>query len=233
MTQPHAEHRLEQAEPEQQPEHVSRRSVLKTGAFTAGVLALGGTANARSVTSRGELDSDTDTPDSMGGDSLSESETLIQQLNAVYVATRKYQNVTAAREDEYAPAMVVPNVGHVFAINDRIGDGEVDTTNPEALIYVDTRTDACETDPADADLDLAAIEYVVAGDQSANPPDLFADKDASHPLKVTEEEGWHHNEEVGVTGLHVWLHHWNLAGLFSLTNPAVGEDSSLEGRPNQ
>lgn len=183
------------------------------------------------------MNSNGDTADATGSDSpsesTSESETLITQLNAVYIATKKYHNVATAREDGYAPAMVVPNVGHVFAINDRIGDGDVIITEPEALIYIDTRIDKCETDPADANLDLAAIEYVVPGDQSTEPPDLFADKNTSYPLTVPEEEGWHHNEKVGVTGLHVWLHHWNLAGLFNHTNPAVSEESSLKGRIDQ
>lgn len=225
MNQSKSGNQLEQAEPEQQTDHVSRRSILQTGAVTAGILALGGTAAASGR-------------DSVGGsnphsESESESDTLITQLNAVYVATRKYQRIATAREDGYAPAMVVPNVGHIFAIDDRIEDGEVNITEPEALVYVDTRTTGCGGDPADADLDLAAIEYVVPGRRAENPPDVFADENTSYPLRVTEEEGWHNNEELPVTGLHVWLHHWNLAGLFNLTNPAVAEDSSLKGHTDQ
>lgn len=237
MSHPEVEHELEQEEPEQQPNHIPRRNVLKTGAITAGALTLGNIASARRIASSSELHSNGDTADGTGNDSRggshSKSETLITQLNAVYLATRKYRSVAAAREDGYAQAMVVPNVGHIFAINDRIKDGEVNIVEPEALVYVDTRTTGCGGDPADADLNLAAIEYVVPGHRAENPPDLFADENTSYLLKVTEEEGWHNNEEIPVTGLHVWLHHWNLAGLFSLTNPAVSEESSLKGRADQ
>jgi hypothetical protein len=233
MIQRQPRQQLEQTGSEQHTEHIFRRSLLKIGAVTAGVLTFGGTANAMSIASPSASISSGDTAAVMGDGSTNTSETLITQLNAVYVATRNYQNIATAREDGYAPAMVVPNVGHVYAIPDRIGDGNVDVTEPEALIYVDTRTTGCKAALEDANLDLAAIEYVVPGDQSANPPDLFADETASHQLMVTEAEGWHYNEEVDVTGLHVWLHHWNLAGLFNLTNPAVSEGSSLKRRTDQ
>jgi hypothetical protein len=213
----------------QQTTHVSRRNILKTGMITAGALALSGTADAMSIAPP------TIAADAGGGGFPSESNgaaALISQLNTVYAATRKYQHVAVAKKDGYSFDITVPNVGHIFLIADRVGDGEVDITTPEALIYVATSTTTCEGVPPDADLDLAAIEYLVPGDQSANPPDLFADDTAQH-LTVTEKEGWHYNEQFDVTGFHAWVHFYNLAGVFNLSNPAVSEEGVLKGLADQ
>lgn len=145
-------------------------------------------------------------------------DTLIQQLDAVRAATRRYRNVATARADGYTLPMVVPNVGHILADPARIGDDVVDITAPDALIYAPI---GAAGGPEDAELALAAAEYVVPGDRSADPPDLFADEHTSRRLEVTEEEGWHHNEAVGVTGLHAWVHRGNPAGVFNTTNPTV------------
>lgn len=40
------------------------------------------------------------------------------------------------------------------------------------------------------------------GNQEENPPDIFSDEDSPRNLEVTEEEGWHFDEEEGSTGLH-------------------------------
>lgn len=226
---------LEQADTDQQPKHLSRRSVLKTGVIAAGALALSGTADAMSIASPGGSTVLGATANVVGDSPPSESNSasaLIPQLNTVYVATRKYQNIATAKEDGYTFIHTVPNVGHIYGIPERIGDGEVDITNPDALIYVATSTATCKGVPVDDALDLAAIEYVVPGDQSANPPDLFADDTAKH-LTVTENEGWHYNELFDVTGFHAWVHFYNLAGIFNLSNPAVSENGVLKGLTDQ
>jgi hypothetical protein len=232
MIQPNPKQQLEQAKTEQQPKHISRRNVLKAGMITAGALTLSGTADAMSIASPALNGSNWigATADIMGRDAPSKSnatpETLIMQLNAVYVATRKYRDVSTAREEGYTVAHVVPNVGHIFANPTLVACDEIIITKPEALIYVATNGTGT---PEDADLDLAAAEYVVPGDHSTNPPNLFADETAAHQLTVTEEEGWHYNERFGVTGFHAWVHFWNIAGLFNLTNPAVTAEGTLKG----
>lgn len=132
---------------------------------------------------------------------VARTETLTQQLAIVRAATRKYRDIAAAKEDGYTMGPVaVPSVGHVFVNSNRIEDCKVTIAEPEALIYVPTN---CKGEPDHSDFKLAAVEYVVPGDRSANPPDLFADESASRHVKVTEEEGWHPNEDADVTGLHV------------------------------
>ena len=172
----------------------SRRTVLKT--IGGGTIA--GGLFATSVTAR--------------------SDTLAKQLNTVRAATRKYRDVATATADGYIDRVFVPHVGHILADPALVPDDTVDITEPEALIYIANQSTG---EDEDSDLTLAAAEYIVPGDQAANPPNLFADEPASRHLTVTEEEGWHYNTRFEVTGLHVWVHRGNPAGVFSLTNPSI------------
>lgn len=78
-----------------------------------------------------------------------------------------------------------------------------------------------EHDPDHDDLVLGAAEWLVPGDREDEPPNIFDDEESHRELQVTEEEGWHFEEEEGFTGLHAWVHRGNPAGVFHPTNPEI------------
>lgn len=181
-----------------------------------------------------------------GGHPGQGSSALAGQLDEVRAATREYRDVHAALADGYVPlSPYVPNMGFHFGQVDR------STEPPTPLIFGDEREDPGilvyftngSYDPApgepfdDAhvdDLILGAVEYLVPGDQAANPPDVFDDEDARRNLKVTEEDGWHYHppeEEGGLefTALHAWVHRGNPAGVFHGTNPTIDGNNADHG----
>lgn len=177
-------------------EHPSRRTVLKA---IGGGLLIGAAA----------------VPASAGDDELS------HQLNTVRCVTRKYQDIETARDDGYgAVSPYVPGMGFHFADGPPFG---AVLDDPGVLVYFTNGSynpdPGEEHDPNhDDDLILGAAEWLVPGDQEDDPPDIFNDEDSQRNLKVTEEEGWHFEEEEGFTGLHAWVHRGNPAGVFHHTN---------------
>lgn len=150
---------------------------------------------------------------------------LSHQLNAVRAATRAYRDVGTAQDDGFEViSPYVPGMG--FHFSDRDPPFGSDREDPPVLVYFTNGSyDPAPSDPHDQsrddDLILGAVEYLVPGDQSSNPPDIFADEEAKRNLKVTEAEGWHYESAEGFTGLHAWVHRGNPAGVFHPTHPNV------------
>lgn len=153
------------------------------------------------------------------------TDTLARELNAVRDRTRAYRNLETARASGFAPVSpYVPGMGFHFA--DRLPPFGADRLDPPVLVYFTTG----DYDPApgefhdparDDDLVLGAVEYLVPGDQTADPPDVFSDGPVSRHLAVTEREGWHFEADEGFSGLHAWVHRGNPAGVFHSTNPTI------------
>lgn len=153
-----------------------------------------------------------------------QSNELSQQLNAVRAVTRKYKNIETARDDGYvAVSPYVPRMGFHFADGPPFG---TDLENPGVLVYFtngnyNPEPGADHEPDQDDDLILGAVEWLVPGDQKDNPPDIFSDENSPRNLLVTEEEGWHFEEDEGFTGLHAWVHRGNPAGVFHHANPNI------------
>lgn len=156
---------------------------------------------------------------------------LTRQLLDVRAATRPYwADVAHAREDGYDGEIspYTPGMGFHFVNPGLVAEDEdaaVDLAAPAILVYVPTEgydpAPGDEHDPErDNDLVLAAVEYAHAGTEDASM-DLFADEDADPSPQHSEENGWHFVEGAGVTALHVWVPHWNPAGVFHPTHPAA------------
>lgn len=149
---------------------------------------------------------------------------LSHQLNRVRAVTRQYRDIETARADGYAAVSpYVPGMGFHFADGPPFG---TDLEDPGVLVYFTDGSynpdpgeehDACRDD----DLVLGAAEWLVQGNQEANPPDIFDDEDSQRDLQVTEDEGWHYEEGEDFTGLHAWVHRDNPAGVFHPTNPTI------------
>lgn len=165
---------------------------------------------------------------------------LAQQLNTVRQVTKKYRDLETAREDGYvAISPYVPGMGfHLAAPAEAPNPFGTELENPGVLVYY--TNGSYNPDPGefhdperDDDLILGAVEYLVQCNKEANPPNIFDDEDSPRNLKVTEEEGWHFEDEellgvgldceedVGFTGLHAWVHRGNPAGVFHDTNPNI------------
>jgi hypothetical protein len=150
---------------------------------------------------------------------------LPRQLDGVRAATRAYRDVETARTHGYEPLLgYFPGMG--FHFTDRDPPLGVDREDPPLLVYFSTgRYDpepGDQHDPdRDGDLVLGGVEYLVAGDREAEPPNIFADERSSRELRVTESEGWHFEADLNVTGLHAWVHRGNPAGVFHPTNPTI------------
>lgn len=180
-------------------EHHTRRTALE---MIGGGLLLGATV----------------VPASAGDDRLS------NQLNTVRDVTRKYRDIETARADGYAAVSpYVPEMGFHFADGPPFGTNLED---PGVLVYFTNGSynpePGEEHDPDhDDDLVLGAAEWLVPGDQAEDPPNIFDDEESHRELQVTEEEGWHFEEEEGFTGLHAWVHRGNPAGVFHPTNSGI------------
>lgn len=150
---------------------------------------------------------------------------LSRQLTRVRDVTRAYRDVGTARADGYEPLLgYFPGMG--FHFTDRDPPLGADRDDPPLLVYFTNNNYNPEPgeshDPErDDDLILGGVEYLVAGDQEADPPDLFADDGNPRELPVTEAAGWHFEPDLGVTGLHAWVHRGNPAGVFHPTNPTI------------
>lgn len=180
----------------------SRRDVLKT--VGAGIV-LGGAFTGRAAASEDGFEN---------------------QLNTVWSSTRKYGDVATARADGYEEFGVMPPVGHIYQRSEFFEEetfvGTTGLTEPPSLLFYAPITG--ERDADDADLVLAGVEYHVAGDRTSDPPDLFDDENAAGELEVPETEGWHRSpvpDALDVTGLHVWVHLHNPAGVFHGGHPII------------
>lgn len=143
-------------------------------------------------------------------------DTFARQLNTVRASTRKYRDVATARAAGYERLGLFDFVGVVF--NNAAFIGNTGHTDPPSnLFYAPNRSGETE----DADLILAGLEYHVQG-AHGNDQDIFADEEASRPLKVDEATGWHANPfGAPITGLHVWAHLENTDGVFALEHPTI------------
>lgn len=149
---------------------------------------------------------------------------LSEQLNAVRRATRTYRDIEEAKKDGYGIlSPFVPGMGFHYGKAPPFG---TDRLSPGVLVYAPNGSynpsPGEELDPERTDdLILVAVEYLVDGDQTGSPPDIFDDELTSRRLKVTEEHGWHYESDLDFTGLHAWVHRGNPAGVFHPTNPNV------------
>jgi hypothetical protein len=143
----------------------------------------------------------------------------------VRAATRRYRNVETARAAGYEPLLgYFPGMG--FHFTNRTPPLGTDRNDPPLLVYFtdgsyNPEPGAPHDSEHDDDLVLGGVEYLVSGDREDDPPDIFADESGSRELKVTEEEGWHFEEDLGITGLHAWVHRGNPEGVFHPTNPTI------------
>ncbi|WP_137285512.1 hypothetical protein [Halorussus salinisoli] len=190
----------------------SRRVVLKT--LGAGIV-FGGTVTGNVAASDA---------------TTANEDTFREQLTTVLSLTHKYQDVDVAQDDGYEKfgEVAEPPVGHVYEKSEYWDGkdfiGKTDIAEPPTLLFYAPISG--EDDGDEPDLVLAGVEYTVSGDQTGNPPNLFADEDTPHELKVTEAEGWHRSpapDVHDVTGLHVWLYLNNPDGLFRKGHPHIAD----------
>lgn len=127
-----------------------------------------------------------------------------KQLKKVRQATAKYQDPEKAKADGYKPEhSCIPNpngegaMGVHFTNEELLGDGEVNATEPEALVY----------EPTDEGYDLVAVEYLASGELE-EPPELFG-------------QTFNYNAHLGLYTLHVWCWRSNPNGMFAAFNPNV------------
>ena len=212
-----------------QTDGVFRRPVLKAGAMSTGLLALSVSAAADEC---GDDEYEEDDEEEIADDDPEKAEDdLRAQLMEVHAATRPYwADVSRARGDGYDGEVspYTPGMGFHFVNPELIAEDEsrsVELTDPPILVYVPV--DGYEVAPGDEhdperddELLLAAVEFAHVGTEGASM-DIFADEDTTHPPLVSEEEGWEFVEDAGISALHVWVPHWNPAGVFNPTNPTV------------
>jgi hypothetical protein len=97
-------------------------------------------------------------------------------------------------------------MGVHFANMDRLFDGVIDASRPEAAVY--------EPRP-NGTLHLVAFEYIVFQSQVSQPPELFP----GHPFMATGADN-----RFGLPAYysqHVWVGKGNPLGNLSMWNPAV------------
>ena len=216
---------------------ILRRTVLKASALAAGTLAVSTPATADGCAEDDYEDEEEDEPvdendvDEPEEEPESDVDELTRQLLEVRAATRPYwANVARAREDGYDGDVSPydPGMGFHFVNPGLIADSEnaaVELSEPAILVYVPTEgydpAPGDEHDPGrDDDLVLAAVEFAHTGTEGAGM-NLFADEEVERSPRTPEADGWEFVEAAGVTALHVWVPHWNPAGVFHPTNPAV------------
>ena len=150
----------------------------------------------------------------MPGHDASTSSPLAQEVRR---ATERYQDVTAATGAGYAlflGCVTSPQGGAMgihYVNNDLVGDGKLDASRPEALMY----------EPKGRKLELVGVEYIViaAAWDAANktPPTLMG-------------QLFHYNTSPNRYGipayysLHVWAWRHNPTGVFGDWNPKVSCD---------
>lgn len=147
-------------------------------------------------------------------------------LDAVRDATREFRDVAAAEAAGYAILEGTPleecidepgegAMGLHYINGDLVGDTVVDSTTPEALVYIPR---------ADGSLRLVALEYVVFAEawDAANtvPPQVLG-----HEMHLISEPNRY--ELPAFYELHAWVWKDNPSGTFYEWNPDVSCDPSM------
>jgi hypothetical protein len=129
-------------------------------------------------------------------------------LAPVREATAEYRSVAAAEADGYERFLDCfdsPEGGMGQHYVDLAAlDDIVDPLHPEAMVY-EVRFDETRGEH----LRLVAVEWVVPGASTDEPPELF-------------EQHFHFNPTLGIWALHAWVWERNPSGLFADWNPEVG-----------
>ena len=148
-------------------------------------------------------------------------------VETVRQATARFQGVDAAKQAGYGllhGCVSGPQEGSMgihFANGDLVGDGEIDVTHPEALIY----------EPKDDKLQLVGVEYVVLAEQ-------WNAKHQAPPVLMGQLFNYvGAPNRYGIPAfyeLHVWAWQNNPSGLFADWNPRVSceayvGDAAMEG----
>jgi hypothetical protein len=169
-------------------------------AYAAAVMVLSACAQEPPLAPEGQLDLQPALTTLPGN---AEFNTTIAELRR---ATARYHNVNAALADgfelveECEERPGADPVGSVFANLDRLVDGVIDASHPEALFY----------EPGEnGQMNLVGVELVV-------PADLWTEEDPPEFLGTPFER-----EDEFVFGLHIWIWRHNPNGLFAFGNPRV------------
>ena len=91
-------------------------------------------------------------------------------------------------------------MGQHYVNMDLLGDGDLDARRPEAMVY---------EVKDDGRLKLVAVEWILPGDGSEDPPKLLG-------------RHLHYNSGLEVWVLHAWIWRYNPSGMFADYNPRVG-----------
>jgi hypothetical protein len=141
-------------------------------------------------------------------------------LSQVKKATQQFRNLSTADAAGYKilldkdgiACIDMPDMGAMgvhFVKGDLVGDGAVNPTTPEAMVY--------EPD-ARGRMRLVAVEYVVFQDawdaNHADKPSLFGETFALTP-------GDNRFGLPAFYSLHVWIYKHNPSGMFAMWNPKV------------
>ena len=139
--------------------------------------------------------------------SVSTSKDIVDAIATLRSATGRYHNIELAKKDGFVLLHECENrpgegpVGAVYVNIERLLDGKIDPTSPDALIY--------EPQP-DGGLQLVGAEFAV-------PYALWTQTEPPKFLGAT----FQHEDEFGVFALHAWVWRQNPEGLFAETNPNV------------
>jgi|GEM_PF-636870 len=137
------------------------------------------------------------------------------ELARARAGTAAFQRLAAAADAGYeqvTPCIAAPPgaMGYHFVRGDLYGDGAVDATRPEALLYAPSPS---------GQLRLVGVEYQVfafAWDPAnPDPPSLFGETFEDHRAEGTTHGLPPHYE------LHAWIWRHNPAGMFAPFNPEV------------
>ncbi|HEY1328851.1 MAG TPA: hypothetical protein VGI14_18070 [Casimicrobiaceae bacterium] len=158
---------------------------------------------------------------------LAAAQNLSPLVEKVRAATTRYVNVNVARSDGWVPGTPCvsgPDAGAMgvhFIMPSRVGDGELNPNEPEALIYEPMGSGA---------LRLVGVEFIV----------LAADWAAKHPGGGTPALDGHLTHYVGEPNryglpafyeLHVWAWQDNPNGSFADWNTTVSCDMQASDSP--
>lgn len=135
-----------------------------------------------------------------------------EQLAQVREATAAFNDVSRAEDAGYhlhEECVVGPpnlgNMGYHAENPGLVGDGEVDATQPEALVY--------EPHGPNENLELVAVEYIALASNVSGPPTLFGETFVDH-TEFTHGLPPHYE-------LHAWIWTHNPNGTFAQWNPRV------------
>ncbi len=138
-------------------------------------------------------------------------------VKTVLDSASKYRNVETALSDGYVPASGCTSgpsggaMGVHYARFDLIGDGMLDSTRPELLVYEPTRSGRMR---------LVAVEFITikAAWEALNGPGVPAILAGQHMMLTGEPNRYTLPAHYM---LHVWAFKKNRAGTFAANNPAV------------